>query len=290
MIQFIGSLVGGATLGGIFALVGLGLVLIFRATKVFNFAHGELMLLPAFLVGYFQLHHISTGIAIPVAMLIGSLVGALFYYLVLRRTTGLPVFTGIIATFGLAAILDGLMGMTFVASQYRVVLPGVPQGSLHIAGASVSQASVALAGFTIILAIVVAVLVRFTHLGLVIRAAGQDPVLSSQCGINVRRVHMGSWAVAAALAAIAGIVYGSIAEADTSIISLGLAALPAIVLGGLDSIVGAVVGGMIVGVIEGFTQSYLGGQYVNVIAYTVLLIALLFFPQGLFGTKQVVRA
>jgi branched-chain amino acid transport system permease protein len=290
MIRFSASLVGGLTLGGTLALIALGLVLAFRATRTFNFAHGELMLLPAFIVGYFQAHHVSLGLALPLTLLVSTLTGVLFYVLVLRRTTGLPLFMGIVATLGLASVLDGVMGILFGGNQYAIVLPEIPTGVTRIGGAGISQTTLALSGWTIGLAIIVIAIVRFTHLGLTIRAAGQDPVLASQCGINVRRVYTGSWAAVAVLAGIAGISYGSTTVVNTSMVGLGLVALPAIMLGGLDSIEGAVVGGLIIGLVQGFTQTYLGGQYVDVVTYSILLVVLLIHPEGLFGTKHVVRA
>lgn len=290
MTLFVASLVSGLTLGGTFALIALGLVLAFRATRTFNFAHGELMLLGAFIVGYFQLRHVSTAVSLLVALTATAAVGAGFYLLVLRRMTGMSHFMSIIATFGLAAILDGTMGILFPALQYTITLPGVPTSNVHVFGAQVSAASLTLAAFAIALAVIVAAIVRFTHLGLMIRAAGQDPLLASQCGIKVRRLYTGSWAIAGLLAAVAGITYGSSAIVTTSIDNLGLVAIPAMVLGGMDSVGGAVVGGILVGLMQGFVQVYLGGQYVDVLTYTILLAALLVYPQGLFGTKEIVRA
>jgi branched-chain amino acid transport system permease protein len=292
MTRFIVSLIGGASLGGTYALIGLGLVLAFRATETFNFAHGELMLLPAFMVGYFQkqLHNnLPFGLQVIFSLLLVALVGVLFYVVVLRRTTGLPVFMGIIATLGLAAILDGAMTLVFGSNEYNITVPGLPHGSVSILGAKISTSSITLTIFTLVLAAIVASSLRFTHVGTKIRAAGQDPVLAAQGGINVRRVYMGSWAIAAILAGIAGISYGAVSIVDTSVVQLALAAIPAIMLGGLDSIEGAVVGGIIIGIIQGFTATYLGGQYLDVVTYTLLLVILLVRPQGMFGTQQVTR-
>jgi branched-chain amino acid transport system permease protein len=197
---------------------------------------------------------------------------------------------GIVATFGLAAILDGIMGIVFGGRQYNIVIPGLPKGSLQIASAQVSESSLILTGLTLVLALSVVYLMRFTHLGVMVRAAGQDPVLAGQSGIPVGKIYMWSWALAAMLAAVAGISYGSTAAVNTSMVDLGRAAIPAIVIGGLDSIEGAVVGGIAIGLLQAFVQVYLGGLDVDVITYALLLIGLLLYPQGLFGTKEVVRA
>jgi branched-chain amino acid transport system permease protein len=289
-VRFVTSIVGGFALGGTFSLIALGLVLAFRATRVFNFAQGELILLPAFIMGYAETHHVSLALSLTLAFVINAFIGVLFYILVLNRTTNLPLFMGIFATLGLAAILDGIMGIVFQAGQYQLVIPGIPKGSVFIFRAGISQESLYFAAFTILLAAIVAGVIRFTHIGLRITAAGQNALLASQCGLQVRRLHTTSWAVAAVLAATAGIVYGATTSASVSMITLGLAALPAIVLGGLDSIEGAVVGGMIMGLVDGFTATYLGGQYVDLVTYGMLLAVLLVYPQGLFGSKEVVRA
>jgi branched-chain amino acid transport system permease protein len=280
----------GLLLGGTFALIALGIVLAFRATRTFNFAHGELMLLPAYIVGDLEAHHFSLVLSIALAIVIGGIVGALFYLLVLRRTTGLPVFMGIIATFGLAAILDGVMNIIFGSQQFQISIPALPDGALSIAGARVSQASVVLTVLTLVLAGLVVAITRYTHLGIVVRAAGQDALLASQCGIPVTRVYVGSWTVAAALAAIAGVSSGVTSIVNPEMIALPLAAIPAIVIGGLDSIEGAVVGGIIVGLVQGFVSVYWGGLAVTIVTYSLLLVALLLYPQGLFGTKEIVRA
>jgi branched-chain amino acid transport system permease protein len=197
---------------------------------------------------------------------------------------------GIVATFGLAAILDGIMGIVFGGRQYNIVIPALPKGSVQIASAHVSESSLILTGLTLVLALSVVYVMRFTRLGVMVRAAGQDPVLAGQSGIPVGRIYMWSWALAAMLAAVAGISYGSTAAVNTSMVGLGLAAIPAIVLGGLDSIEGAVIGGIAIGLVQAFVQVYLGGLSVDVITYALLLLGLLLYPQGLFGTKEVVRA
>jgi branched-chain amino acid transport system permease protein len=293
MTNFVVSLLGGAFVGGTLALIGLGLVLAFRATETFNFAHGELMLLPALLLGRMQTWQgtkLPWGVQLVISLAIVGAIGALMYMLVLRRTTGLPVFMGIIATLGLAAILDGIMTLIFGSQQYQVHTPGLPHGTVTVLGARVSAASLVLTVFSLGLALAVACWLRFTHAGANIRAAGQNAVLASQGGINVRRVYIGSWTLAAVLAGVAGISYASVSVADPSMVQLGLAAIPAIMLGGLDSVEGAVVGGIVVGIVQGFTATYLGGQYNDVVTYGLLLIVLLTYPQGFFGTKQVVRA
>jgi len=290
VIRLVVSVVTGLTLGGTLALIGLGLVLAYRATHTFNFAHGQLMVVPAFTVGYLQFEGVPIGWCLLIALAISAVIGALFYLFVLRRTAGQQVMLGIVATFGLAFILDGMVGLVVPSSQYTVTLPGVPTGSVRLLGARVGATTLTFAALTLVLAAIVICLLRFTNLGLRVRAGGQDPLLASQYGISVRRVHMGSWAAAAVLAAIAGISYGSVTSVTTSMEGLGLAALPAIILGGMDSIEGAVVGGLAIGLVQSFTQTYLSGAYTDIVTYGILLVVLFVLPQGLFGSKNVVRA
>lgn len=281
------SIAGGITLGAVYTLVSLGMVLAVRATGTFNFAHGQLMLLPAFLVASWQTHNsIPTYVSVAIGLSVSAVVGLLFYLLALQRTIGMPQFMGVIATFGLASVLDGVILIIFGSNQYSLTLAGLPTGVVTLAGAHITTKSLTLTILALIVAIAVAIILRTTHLGLRVRAAGQKPVLASQSGMNVRILYMGSWAVAATLAGLAGIVYGSTNVVSPDITNVALAAFPAIVIGGIDSIGGSVVGGLLVGILQGFVATYLNPRYLDVLTYSVLLLAMLFIPHGLFGTRS----
>lgn len=290
MLRFVYSIVLGLTLGGVISLISLGLVLAFRATHTFNFAHGQFMFMPALILAYSQTKGVSLVKGLAIAIVVSLLFMVIFYQVVLRRAVGQNLMMGIIATLGLAFFIDGALGMTIPSVGYSLVIPGVPQGIFRIAGVNVSQASLTNAGVTLVLAIAVISVLRFTTLGIRVRASGQNALLASQCGIPIRRLHLGSWIVAVILAGVAGVSYGSVTQIDQGIIGLGLLALPAVVLGGMDSIEGSVIAGVILGLVISFTQMYLGGDYQDLVAYTVLLVVLLVKPQGIFGSKSVVRA
>lgn len=290
MTLFTVSLVGGSALGGTYALIALGIVLVFRATGTFNFAHGQFMLLPAFIVGAWQAHHTaSLGLSIVVGLLIIIGVGIAFYLLVLQRTTGLEQFMAVIATLGLASVLDGLMLVWFGSPQYSIHMSFLPHGTTSIGGADISSASLTLTGFSFAVAIAVAAALRYTQIGRRIRAAGQNPLLASQGGINVRLVYLGSWGLASMLAGLAGIIYGTTNIVGGSMTAVALSAFPAILIGGMDSIEGAIVGGLLVGLFQGYIATYLNPQLMDVLTYSVLLVVLLVFPSGLLGTKTVSR-
>jgi branched-chain amino acid transport system permease protein len=290
MDRVIVSVAGGGALGGTYALVALGIVLAFRATGTFNFAHGQFMLFPAFLVGAWQAEHrTSLAVSIIVGLFVISGVGLAFYLLVLQRTVGMLHFMGVIATFGLAAVLDGVMLIVFGSPQYNIDFPGLPHGVVYLLGTRVSAASLVITAFTLVLAALVAAGLRFTPLGIRIRAAGQDAILASQGGLNVRVIYMGSWALAACLAGIAGVAFGTTNLVNSSLVDVALAAFPAILIGGLDSIEGAVIGGLLVGIAQGFIATYFGPQYLDVLTYGLLLVVMLVFPTGLLGTRTVTR-
>ncbi|MEA2235117.1 MAG: branched-chain amino acid transport system permease protein [Solirubrobacteraceae bacterium] len=290
MDRVVVSIVGGLSLGGTLALIALGLVLAFRSTHTFNFAHGELMLIPAFLVGRWQANDVGPmWLSILVAFAIAAFIGAVFFRLVLRRLVGMPVFMPVIATLGLAAVLEGLISIYFGFEQYAIKINFLPSGVFEIFGARISKTNVVVLIFSLTVALATAAFLKFTHIGTTIRAAGQDPLLASQGGIRVSRLYTASWAMAGVLAAIAGITYGVQNVVSPALASLALIAFPAMLLGGLDSIAGAIVGGLAVGLLQGFVATYFGGALVDVVTYGVLLVVLLFLPQGLFGTRQITR-
>lgn len=284
------AVVGGLALGGILAIVSLGMVLAYRGTGTVSFSHGQLMLFGAFIVGWVQAKaHLPFVLELLIGLTLPGVIAALFYRLFLRRLIGLPDLFGLMATLGLASLLDAAALALFGSNDYSVNIPGLNSGTWHIFGASVSRPSVLIAAITVVIALGLAAAMRFTHAGTMIRAAGQDPVLASQGGVNIHWVFLGAWALSGALAGIAGIAYANLNIAATGIELVALSALPAMVIGGMDSLSGAVAGGLLVGVFEGFIATYVSSNFVNVAAYLLLLAVLLVKPEGLMGTKYVSR-
>jgi branched-chain amino acid transport system permease protein len=288
--QVVLSFLSGLAAAGIYAILSVGLVLLFRATGTLNFAHGEFLVLGAMLVGSMQAsHYIPVLPGILVAGVIVAAVAVIFYQIVLRRLIGSAVFMPVIATLGLAAILDGVLSFLYTSNQYSVVLPGITTRPVDILGAHVGVDVLAVSGIAFAITGVVVVIFRFTTLGTRVRAAGQDPMLASQGGINVRWIYLASWAAAGFLATIAGVLLATTEAVNTSTVDIGLAAFPAVLLGGLDSVEGALVGSLVIGMLEGFTTTYLGTNYLELVDYLMLLVVVLFLPAGLFGTREVRR-
>lgn len=288
--EFTAAVIGGLSLGAIYSLVTLGLVLIFRATDTFNFAHGSFMLLAALIAARLQA---STGLAFAVIAVLGlgavGLLGALLFQTVLRFAVGRPQFVAVIATLGFAAVVNGVVGIVFGSTQYSISIPWLSTSSTTIFGATFSTAGLQVTVFAIVLTVALVLAFRFTSFGLRVRVGGQDALLASQGGINIRWVYLGSWALACVLAGIAGIAYGSVNSVNSGINDLALLAFPAALVGGLDSIPGSLIGGLGIGLIQGFIAAYWGGAYVTVVTYLVLLVVMLVLPHGIVGTRTVRR-
>jgi ABC-type branched-subunit amino acid transport system permease subunit len=290
MSEFTAAIIGGLSLGAVYSLVTIGVVLIFRATETFNFAHGSFMLLAALIVGRMQSNSgLPFAILAVISLGIVGVVGALLFRFALRATVGRPHFVAVIATLGFAAVADGIIGIVFPRTQYTITIPGLSTGRTTIFGATFGTASLEISAFAVIVTVALVLVFRFTSLGVQVRAAGQNSLLASQGGINIHWVYLGSWALACVLAGIAGITYGSVNSVNQGIEDLALLAFPAALLGGLDSIPGSLIGGFGIGLVGGFIAAYVGGEYVTVVTYLVLLVVMLFLPHGIAGTRSVRR-
>jgi len=284
------AIFGGLPLGATYSLIALGMVLIYRTTGTFNLAHGQFMLLGAFVLANWQLRRPGSFVlGLALALIAAGVLSALLYVLILSRTVGQPHWVAFVATLVLGVGLDAAMSLIFDQPSYNISIPAMPDGVVDLFGVKIGWSSLVVGAIGILLSVLFILILRFSRLGVQVRAAGQDPVLASQGGIQVRRVYVGAWVIGGVLAAIAGVLYGSSTIVDGSMSGMALVAVPAMVLGGLDSFEGAIVGGLAIGVVQGFITVYLGGEYVNVVTYSILLVLLLALPQGLFGTQEVLK-
>jgi branched-chain amino acid transport system permease protein len=297
MNQFMELLISGLSLGCIYALIAMGFVIVFKATKVVNFAHASVLWLGAYLVAVW---HDSLGFlgAVVTAAVVCAVVAALCDVLlvrVLRRRGGgedaLAILT-IAINIVLATELSRLVGTDILPS-------GAPWGSdvAHVFGVVVPQTRVAAAVVAVVLMGLFWIAMTRSSWGVAMRSAASDPEAAALMGIRLSRVAAGAWALAGALAAIGGAFFTSFPApgVDNSTGLLALTAIPAAVLGGLDSTAGAVVGGLVIGVATTFAAGYqdeisfLGRGLSQVVPYMVLLIVLLWRPSGLFGTREIRR-
>ena len=296
MVRFAQALVVGLGQGSVYALLALGFVIIFKSTRVISFAQPALMVAGGVLISYLVLDFgIAFAIAVPLAMLAVAALGLALERSALRPMVGKPVFVVAIITLGLDVIVRVVVNR-FIGRDIRPV--GDPWGlsTMQLGGVSVQQRFLwmLLAG-----AVVVTLLFAFfkyTRMGLAMRATSFDQETALAQGIRVGRVFALSWALAGALAALAGAFVGTGSGIDQQTWIVALKALPAIILGGLESIGGAVIGGLAIGVFEALVATYqeayapwLGNDFSVVSPYLLMLLVLLVRPYGLFGTPEIER-
>jgi branched-chain amino acid transport system permease protein len=297
MSEFLQYLVAGFATGAQYALVCLGFVIIFKATGVINFAQGGLVVMGAYLAyNATNTWSLPFWLAVIVAMAGGALIGVLVEFLILRRMVGQPVFAVIMITIGLLFVLEELVVSVWGSQPLNLGDPwGLEtyrQGDVIIEVKNV---------WTIILAGAVLAaffaLFRYTRIGIAMRATAFDQEAALAQGISARRVFALSWAIAGAVAALAGVTAGAGAGAVQPTLGiLALVAFPAMILGGLDSPGGAVAGGLIIGITQTLTAGYeneyfewAGHGIGAVMPYFVMIVILMIRPYGLFGTKEVRR-
>ncbi len=297
MTTFAVLLFAGLALGGVYALVALGFTVIYRASRIINFAQGELLALGAVLTSWLvSVHNLPFWLAFAIGAVVTGAVGLAFQLLVLRFAIGKPDFTIVMLTLGLATVVGACLDAAFG----EIPRPnGDPWGAslAHIGSVGLPWVQV----WTIITA--VALLVAFwlfnrhSKYGLAMRSAASDPEAAMSVGISLRRVHAIAWVLAALVACVGGVFLGGYPNSVSPAISnVALIAFPAIILGGIDSTTGAVAGGFIIGVIQELTAGYqpqyaswLGQNFYLVAPYVVMIIVLLVRPYGLFGTRPAER-
>ncbi|TCO64553.1 branched-chain amino acid ABC transporter permease [Actinocrispum wychmicini] len=297
MIAFLQNCFAGLSLGSTYALVALGFVVIFKSTGVINFAQGGLLALGAYL-GYTFANNLALafGIAILLACLTAAVVGAGFERIVLRRMVGQPPFAVIMVTIGLLFVLSPLTTAIWGFDNKQVRNPWNIQ-TVSLGDLVFGVRDLWTIGLTALVLTAFFVFFRYSSLGLAMRVTAFDPEAALAQGISARRVYAVSWAIAAGLAALAGIATAAgPGGLSPSIGDIALAAFPAMIVGGMDSPAGAVLGGLVIGMAEALTRGYQdqlfswAGDNVSVIVpYLLMIVILLIRPYGLLGTKDVRR-
>lgn len=297
MSRFVQSLYGGLGNGSAYALIALGYVIIYKSTKVISFAQPSLMVVGATLVSFLGVSRFGLPFlaVVPLAMLLTAGVGMAVERTALRPMVGKPVFVVAIITIGVDIALRTIANR-FIGIQLRPM--GDPWGfnTLTIAGIPLQQRFLAMMVTAAVLVALLFVFFRYSRIGLAMRAVAFDQETALAQGISVGTVFSLSWAIAGALAAVAGTFVSTGSGVDQNTWVVALKALPAIIIGGLDSVGGAVIGGVVVGVVESLVGTYqpelapwLGENFALVSPYVVLLLVLMVKPYGLFGTPEVER-
>jgi branched-chain amino acid transport system permease protein len=298
MSDFVRFLIAGVSLGSIYALISLGFVVIYRATGVVNFSQGGLVVLGAFVTHQLAVvNAIPFAFAVPLAMAIVAGVGLLLERVVFRPMVGQPVFAMILLTLGVVFILEQVCA-TFWG--YDVVLLGDPWGvtTTEIFGTIVNVSDLWTIGSTATALLAFFALFRYTTLGIAMRAGAADPEAALAHGISPQAIHGISWAIAGAVATVAGVFLAAGPKGvDIGLGLVAFRAFPAMILGGLESAEGAVIGGVLIGLIEVLSAAYLvpalpmlGANFHVVMPYIVMVAILVVRPHGLFGSPEVRRA
>ena len=295
--QWIEVVLGGLMSGVLYSLVALGLVLIFKASGVFNFAQGAMVLFAALsLVRLMEKMPFAVALAVTVVIMIG--VAWLIERLVLRPLVNQEGIVLFMATLGIAYFLDGL-GQTIWGSDVYTLDVGMPKEP-KILLESVFEGGILVGMEDVIAAVIAAVLVGLlalffqkTPTGRALRAVADDHQAAQSIGIPLNRIWVIVWSVSGIVALVAGVIWGSKLGVQFSLQLVALKALPVVILGGFTSVPGAIVGGLIIGLGEKLSEVYLGpllgGGIENWFAYMLALVFLLFRPQGLFGEKIIER-
>jgi len=286
-------LVTGLVVGSVYAMIALGFVLIYKSSSVINFAQGELLIIGAYLCLWLTVDVEMPFLASFVVTLGFSVVlGFTIERVCLRPMIGEPILSVIMLTIGLSAILRGLIVILW-GTDTRVFPKLFPTAPLAIGFVQVSQVYAWSLGLSVVFLVVFTLFFKYTNIGIAMRATADDQTAALAMGISVKRVFAIAWAIAAVVAAVGGIMLGQINGINLSLAHFGLKVFPVVILGGLDSVPGAIIGGFIVGVLESLSSGYLdpivGGGVRDVAPFVLLVLVLMVKPYGLFGQKQIER-
>jgi len=290
MLDFIQQLVNGIALGCVYGLIALGFVLIYKATEVVNFAQGELLMMGGFFAFTFiTFMGLNYWIGFLLAVICMALLGSTIERVVVRPILGYPQFSIVMATIGLGFFARSVAGMIWGTDDLKIDTPfsrSVTENVVRIGSLVIADDKISIIVATVLLCVVLYLFFSRTRMGIAMQATSQNMLAAYYMGIPVKRVFSLIWAISAAVACFAGILLAPSTLIHTNVGFIGLKAFPAAVLGGFGSIPGALVGGIIIGVIEQLAGFYLPQGFKDVAAYIVLLLVLWFKPDGLFGMKM----
>ena len=282
-------LFGGLAVGSIYGLVALGFAVVFKATDVFNFAQGMFVVCGAFFaVTAVSVLKLPFGVAVLFIIGAAALLGVIIHILLIQPLSGRPMLSVIMLTIALSIVMRALIEM-FYGSQGRPLNTPLPSGVFVLGNLRISQLHltamvvswICMAGF--------GAFFKFTPIGLLMRATADGHEAAVVSGVNVNVMNRLAWAIGSVLAAIGGVFLGQLQIVSTELESIGLLALPAVVIGGMQSIPGAIIGGILVGVVEQLAATYISPKSSDIVIYGLLLVILMVRPWGLFGQKELGR-
>jgi len=285
---FAQTVINGLLLGGLYALVGMGLAIVFGTMRIINFAHGQFIMVGMYITYLlFTTFHIDPYVAILICFIFSFLLGVVVYRLSIHRIMKAPEMNQILVTAGIGLMLTNLAQMGFNTNQLTIDLP-YSHHDIIIGGLHINVAFLLSFAFAVIVAAILFWFLMRTESGRAIRAISQNPSSSALMGINVRRTTTLVFALGVAVAGVAGALLMPIHYVDPSVgDSFSLLAFIIVVLGGMGSILGSAVGGLVIGLVGALASFYLGQSYADVFTYVVFLLILVYKPTGLLGRSRV---
>lgn len=287
-------LINGLIVGTLYGVVAMCFVLIYKSTQIVNFAQGEFLLIGAWVCWWLLTDlQLPFWIGFPMTLAFMMAFGILLQIVVLRPMIGEPIISVIMVTIGLSIFFQAMMKWIFGvwAKPYPEVFA---TKSIAIFGLNVQTPYIMSLVISVVIMAGFAYFFKFSRMGLAMRATAFNQQVAQSLGISVRQVFAMAWAISAMVSALAGVVVGMVNGVSSALSFFGIKVFPAVILGGLDSIVGAILGGLIIGLLENFAE-FVDGQYLNVgnlysvAPFYVLIIILMVKPYGLFGTHKIER-
>lgn len=283
---YIQLIVSGLLIGGLYALISIGLTLMFGVMRIVNFAHGEFLMLSMYITYWtVTLLGISPYAALPVTVMLMSLFGAVVYILIIRRTLSSPMVVQIFATVGLGLLMSN-GSLVLWTADYRMLQSEIGSKLLHLGEVQIGMASLIAFIVAAIVALVLFAFIKFTYIGKAIRATVQDRTAAQLVGINIDRIFMLAFVLGTFLVGTAGGLLAPIYPVYPTVgLNFGLVSFVVVVLGGMGSMTGALLGGLIIGMVETLSGFFINTGLQQAVYFAVFILVLIFRPNGLFGQK-----
>lgn len=290
MITFVQLLISGISVGFIYGLIAIGFVLIYKSSQIFNFAQGEMVMFGAFLMWTFlKPLGIPPALAVIMVLAIVGLAGYGLERFPLRSMIGQPILATIMVTMGIGVFLRGL-ALLLWSTNIGIEFPSIiTEKTVNIFNVPISNVTIGSFLFVLLLVFLLSLFFNYSRTGLHMRAAAEHHQLAQSMGIRVTHAIAQAWAIAAIVATVGGFLLGYIRGIDFGLTEIGLIAIAAALVGGLESFKGAIWGGVIIGVAQTFTGGYIGYGLKEVIPFIIMVIVLIYKPYGLFGLEKIER-
>ncbi|MBN1161129.1 MAG: branched-chain amino acid ABC transporter permease [Dehalococcoidales bacterium] len=291
--DFLQFTITGLSVGMVYALIALGFVLVWKASSVANLALGQIVLISSwFSYSMLEQAGLPAYIGLPIVVIFALFLGWVIERFALRPLIAQPILSLIAVTLGVGYFLEGLI--TFIWPLSTAALPSLfPKEVIHIGSAVISQEYLWVIGICLLVFLSLVFFFRYHRMGIAMRATADDQIAVQACGIPVTRVFSTSWMFACVVAAIGGVLISSIGSISHGLVETGLKAFSVVILGGLDSFVGAMVAGPVIGLAEtyggGYLTEYLWAGVRDVIPFIIIIIVMVIKPFGLFGEERIER-